>query len=118
MPTKKQKNVLEIIAKHIESNGCSPTFAEIAKGAGYSSINSAVEVVAALIKKGHINKSNKGRMRSLTITTMGFKALNRSEIKRYSIMPGDVMDTYENLSPGMRAIVHELVAELHEIQVL
>tara|TARA_B100000809_G_C15118696_1_gene523429 strand:- start:1624 stop:1977 length:354 start_codon:yes stop_codon:yes gene_type:complete len=117
MPTQKQKNVLEIIAKHIESNGCSPTFAEIARGAGYSSVNSAVEVVAVLIKKGLLNKNGKGKMRNLTITTTGRAVLGLPIVKINSLMPCSIVAKYETLSPGMKKIVHELVEELHEIPI-
>jgi SOS-response transcriptional repressor LexA len=115
MPTKKQENVLRIIAKHIELNLCSPTFAEIAASAGYSSVNSAVEVVAALSKKGVVARSGKGKMRNLIITSMGREVLGLPEAKTHSIMPGDIIYKYESLSLGMKEIVHDLVEELYEM---
>jgi hypothetical protein len=79
------------------------------------SVNSAVEVVAALIKKGILARNCKGKMRNLIVTARGRQVLGLPEKKHHSMMPSDVIAKYESLSPGMKQIVHDLVQELHEI---
>lgn len=52
MLTARQTVVLDFIKQFASENGSSPTFAEIAEGLGFKSVNAAVEHVKALAKKG------------------------------------------------------------------
>lgn len=52
MLTARQTVVLDFIKQFAAENGTPPTFAEIAEGLGFKSVNAAVEHVKALAKKG------------------------------------------------------------------
>ena len=52
MLTARQTVVLDFIKQFAVENGTPPTFAEIAEGLGFKSVNAAVEHVKALAKKG------------------------------------------------------------------
>ncbi|MFO1384878.1 MAG: transcriptional repressor LexA [Chitinivorax sp.] len=52
MLTARQTVVLDFIKQFAAENGTPPTFAEIADGLGFKSVNAAVEHVKALAKKG------------------------------------------------------------------
>lgn len=54
MLTSRQSVVFEFIKQFAAENGIPPTFAEIAEGLGFKSVNAAVEHVKALAKKGVI----------------------------------------------------------------
>lgn len=55
--TKKQQEILTLIANIIKTTGCPPTRSEIAQHMGYRSINAAEEHLQALARKGAINLS-------------------------------------------------------------
>lgn len=62
MLTSRQSVVFEFIKQFVVDNGIPPTFAEIADGLGFKSVNAAVEHVKALAKKGVIElQSNVAR---------------------------------------------------------
>ncbi|WP_137938043.1 transcriptional repressor LexA [Chitinivorax sp. B] len=52
--TARQQVVLDFIRDYIRENGSPPTFADIAEGLGFRSINAAVDHVKALVKKNVI----------------------------------------------------------------
>lgn len=55
-PTKKQKELLTFIEEFITANGYSPSFREIMKGQGYTSVATVALHVNNLIKRGHLQK--------------------------------------------------------------
>lgn len=55
-PTKKQKELLAFIEAFIAQNGYSPSYREIMKGCGYTSVATVALHVNSLIKRGHIVK--------------------------------------------------------------
>lgn len=55
-PTKKQKELLTFIEEFIATNGYSPSFREIMKGQGYTSVATVALHVNNLIKRGHLQK--------------------------------------------------------------
>ncbi|MFO1379011.1 MAG: transcriptional repressor LexA [Chitinivorax sp.] len=62
MLTSRQSVVFDFIKQFVTDNGIPPTFAEIADGLGFKSVNAAVEHVKALAKKGAIElQSNVAR---------------------------------------------------------
>ncbi|WP_298635478.1 transcriptional repressor LexA [uncultured Umboniibacter sp.] len=54
--TKRQQDVLDVLAKHIADTGLPPTRAEIAAELGFKSANAAEEHLKALARKGAIEK--------------------------------------------------------------
>ena len=76
--TKKQTLVLEYIRACIELNGFAPTGAEIAKGLGYKSANSAYEQLHALKEKGYINLS---RNIARGISVVGDSAMSNKKME-------------------------------------
>ena len=54
--TKRQQDVLNVLANHIEQTGLPPTRAEIATELGFKSANAAEEHLKALARKGAIEK--------------------------------------------------------------
>lgn len=75
-PTKKQQILLEFIAQFIAENGYSPSYREIMKGLGYSSVATVSLHVNNLIKRGHLQKRDHSA-RSLEVVSenCGEKAL-------------------------------------------
>jgi repressor LexA len=55
--TKRQKEILDYISGHIQSNGYAPTFEEIAETFGYTSLATVHEHVSNLERKGYIRKA-------------------------------------------------------------
>lgn len=58
--TERQQQVLEIIRRHVQSNGQAPTVREIAADLGVSSTCTAHKHLAALEKKGLVSKTRYG----------------------------------------------------------
>lgn len=55
-PTKKQRELLEFIAKFIAEHGYSPSYREIMNGLNYTSVATVALHVNSLIKRGHLRK--------------------------------------------------------------
>lgn len=55
-PTKKQKELLAFIESFIAAHGYSPSYREIMKGLGYTSVATVALHINSLIKRGHLNK--------------------------------------------------------------
>lgn len=68
-PTKKQREMLAFIESFIQQNGYSPSFREIMKGLGYTSVATVALHVNNLIKRGHLQKRDRSA-RSLEVVTM------------------------------------------------
>jgi SOS-response transcriptional repressor LexA len=66
LPTPGQQRVLDFIKGFIFQHGYSPTFAEIRSGLEFASINSAIDHVNQLKKKGYL-VSSKTKARSLIV---------------------------------------------------
>ena len=66
--TKRQKEVLDSIQGHIQSNGYPPTIREVGDEVGIRSTNGVVEHLLALEKKGYI-KRDKTKSRGLRIVS-------------------------------------------------
>lgn len=68
-PTKKQKQLLTFIDAFIREHGYSPSYREIMKGLGYTSVATVALHVNSLIKRGHLQKRDHSA-RSLEVVTM------------------------------------------------
>ncbi len=66
-PTKKQFETLEFIAEYIQKNGYSPSYREIMKGVGYTSVATVALHVNNLISRGHLIKRDRSA-RSIEVT--------------------------------------------------
>lgn len=65
--TPKQKEVLEYIERYIDRNDYSPSYREIGKAFGFSSVSTVSNYVESLKSKGHLNSTDK-TARSLQLT--------------------------------------------------
>ena len=59
--TKKQNRVLQAITRKINGNGVPPTLEELREDLGMGSKNAVLSHLAALVKKGYIERSSKAR---------------------------------------------------------
>ncbi len=59
--TKRQKEILDFLKAFIDENGYSPSFEEICKAFGYTSLATVHEHVTNLARKGYIRKAERGR---------------------------------------------------------
>jgi repressor LexA len=59
--TKKQNRVLQAITQKINGNGVPPTLEELREDLGMGSKNAVLSHLAALVKKGYIERSSKAR---------------------------------------------------------
>ena len=66
-PTKKQRELLGFIEEFIAAHGYSPSYREIMKGLGYTSVATVSLHVNNLIKRGHLHKRDRSA-RSLELT--------------------------------------------------
>lgn len=58
-PTKKQKQLLGYIDQFIKEHGYSPSYREIMRGCGYSSVATVALHVSSLIARGHLRKRDR-----------------------------------------------------------
>lgn len=58
-PTKKQKELLAFIESFIATHGYSPSYREIMKSLGYTSVATVALHINSLIKRGHLNKRDR-----------------------------------------------------------
>ena len=59
--TKRQKEILDFLKAFIDEKGYSPSFEEICKAFGYTSLATVHEHVTNLARKGYIRKAERGR---------------------------------------------------------
>jgi SOS-response transcriptional repressor LexA len=57
-PTMRQKQLLQFIAEFIAEHGYSPSYREIMRGCGYTSVATVALHVNSLISRGHLVKRN------------------------------------------------------------
>lgn len=83
LPTKKQRELLSFIESFIGEHGYSPSYREIMKGTGYTSVATVALHVNNLIKRGHLKKRDNSA-RSLEV-------VNRSEasVTNANVKPGE-----------------------------
>ncbi len=67
-PTKKQTELLEYLRGFIGSNGYGPSYREIQKALGYSSVSTVATHIEGLIKAGKLRKKDRSA-RSLEIAS-------------------------------------------------
>lgn len=65
--TPRQREVLEIIRAHKREHGVTPTYEEIGDKLGGLSKTSVFEHVEALIRKGHLRRTEQNKSRNLAI---------------------------------------------------
>lgn len=71
--TKKQENVLRLIAEKVNEDGFPPTLQELADELGVASKNAVLKHLGALEKKGYIGKRESGAARGIRILeSMGY----------------------------------------------
>ena len=66
--TARQKEILSIISSHMVREGVSPSLREIGRDAGIASLNGVVDHLKALIRKGWLRNSGKGRARGYVLS--------------------------------------------------
>ncbi len=85
-PTKKQGELVRFVAEFIGIHGYGPSYREIMRGCGYSSVSTVAEHIDNLIARGHMRKRTRSA-RSLEVLSMPepekviVKNLNESEEK-------------------------------------
>lgn len=77
-PTKRQLEVLETFERVRLETGLPPTVRELADELGFSSTNSVSDHVAALERKGLIERLVRHRARALAVTDLGQAWLGRA----------------------------------------
>ena len=89
-PTKKQKELLSFIQQFIDQKGYSPSYREIMKGCGYTSVATVSLHINNLIRRGHLVKRDrsarsleivKGSEAAAAATGVAIKQLKTSESK-------------------------------------
>ncbi len=68
-PTMRQKQLLQFIADFISEHGYSPSYREIMRGCGYTSVATVALHINSLIKRGHLVKRDNSA-RSLEVITV------------------------------------------------
>jgi SOS-response transcriptional repressor LexA len=68
-PTKKQRQLLEYISQFINEHGYSPSYREIMRGCGYTSVATVALHVNSLIARGHLQKRGQSA-RSLEVVDL------------------------------------------------
>ena len=74
--TKRQKELLSVIYRHIKETGYPPTFEEMREGLDVVSNQSVIDFLIKLEKQGLI-KRNEASARGLAILPLGYKMLNQ-----------------------------------------
>lgn len=69
-PTKKQYELLTYVEKFVAEHGYGPSYREIMKGCGYTSVATVALHVNNLIKRGHLQKNGRSA-RSLEVVEKG-----------------------------------------------
>lgn len=72
--TARQKEILDIISVHFKKEGVPPTLREIGRDAGITSLNGVADHLKALIQKGWLRNSGKGRSRAYTLSAAAIEA--------------------------------------------
>jgi SOS-response transcriptional repressor LexA len=80
-PTKKQRLLLEFISEYITQHGYSPSYREIMKGCGYSSVATVALHVNNLIKRGHLQKRDRSARSLEVVSTDTEKPFYTNQIK-------------------------------------
>ncbi|MGH7474870.1 MAG: transcriptional repressor LexA [Longimicrobiales bacterium] len=70
--TKRQKEILDFLQTYLEDNGYAPSYEEIAKNFGFSSLATVHEHLENLRRKGYIRK-NYNESRSIELVPMGLR---------------------------------------------
>jgi len=73
--TARQKEILDIIAKHLAKEGLPPSIREICRDSGIASLNGANDHLKALYRKGWLRHMGKGRARGYTLSVAAAEVL-------------------------------------------
>lgn len=79
-PTKKQRELLNFIEQFIASHGYGPSYREIMRGAGYSSVATVAVHINNLIARGHLTKRGNSA-RSLEVVKEAGETLAVPQVK-------------------------------------
>lgn len=77
--TKKQKELLDFVAKFIAEHGYGPSYREIMNGMGYKSVSTVAIHIDGLISKGYLRKRDNSA-RSLEVVSADFKPAGNSSV--------------------------------------
>lgn len=77
--TKKQKELLDFVAKFIAEHGYGPSYREIMNGMGYKSVSTVAIHIDGLISKGYLRKRDNSA-RSLEVVSADFKPTGNSAV--------------------------------------
>lgn len=81
MPTKRQKELLAIIYKHIESNGYPPTMEEMRTSLSVSSNQAVIDLLKSLENK-KLLKREEGEARGIQILPQGYDSIGKNTLVR------------------------------------
>ena len=71
--TARQKEILDLIIRHIADTGSSPTYRELGRDAGISSLNGVSEALGVLHKKGWIRRTGQKTSRCYCLSAAALK---------------------------------------------
>ncbi len=119
-PTMKQHQLVEFIAEFIQANGYGPSYREIMRGCGYTSVATVAEHVNNLIARGHLSKKDRSA-RSLEVISMPepdkivIKQVSESEekwlVEKVELFFKEVEQS-KNIEPGKVDELYVLVGAL------
>ncbi len=102
--TRRQKDVLDLIASFVDENGYSPSYEEIAQGLGLASLATVHKHISALESKGYLQRSY-NQSRSVELSPRYLDELRRHGVAAGAalevplagrIAAGAPVETYEN----------------------
>jgi repressor LexA len=116
--TERQRQILELIARHIRETGVPPTRAEIARTLGFRSANAAEDHLRALARHGAIELT-RGRSRGIRLvgTAIGSDAGRRSGIGAESgaWRAGEGLPVIGRVAAGNPILAAEHVEDRHPV---
>lgn len=80
-PTKKQRELLTFIENFVAGHGYGPSYREIMRGLGYSSVSTVANHVDNLIARGHLNKRDNSA-RSLEVVGRAKDFVAKKEVSK------------------------------------
>lgn len=103
IPTKRQKELLELIYQYIKSSGYPPTFKEIREELGISSNQAVFELLGKLEKGGFIRR-NESAARGITLLPLAYDALGGPHLAPFlgvttAGMPAEAIETVGEWQP-------------------
>ena len=110
-PTKKQYELLTYVEKFVAEHGYGPSYREIMKGCGYTSVATVALHVNNLIKRGHLQKNGRSA-RSLEVVD---KSTKPNKLPTNAISPAEEKWLIEKIDFQFRQIEESSSATRQDI---